>query len=127
MPKATPRGTDRRVNRHSSETNMRWAIGLRYLLRSIAARVGIFLCTQWNIDMINRAAKSLSRILGLWSSMFAHQPALLPFPVTILFGLALVRCFLALRQRQFQLRLALAVEIDRQRHNRHPLAHHGRI
>ena len=40
-PSATPRGTLRRVKRHSSGVRNRCAIGWRYLLRAICSRVGM--------------------------------------------------------------------------------------
>ncbi len=40
-PRATPRGTLRRVKRHSSGDRKRCAIGARYLFRAMSSRVGI--------------------------------------------------------------------------------------
>ncbi len=45
-PSATPRGTDRRVKRHSDGSSTRCATGARMRLRSIDSRVGQLACHQ---------------------------------------------------------------------------------
>ena len=51
-----------------------------------------------------------------------QQPALLPVPVALLLGFALVVQLLALGQRDLQLRAALGVEVHLERHEGHALA-----
>src|SRR5918993_693908 len=56
------------------------------------------------------------------STVLAHQPLLIPLPVALLDGLALVVDLLAPRQRQLDLRPAGRVEVDRQRDQSQALA-----
>src|SRR5207342_1720884 len=53
--------------------------------------------------------------------LVAHQAALLPVPIALLLGLALVVQFLALGEAEFDLGDAPRVEIELERHHRHPL------
>src|SRR3546814_12414938 len=56
------------------------------------------------------------------SAAIPEQAPLFALPVAFLDRLALVVGLLALGERQFDLGAAARVEIDRQRHQRHPLA-----
>src|SRR4029450_5433101 len=100
-PAKTPRGTDRRVKRHSSLCRMRSPNGFSQGLRSTSSREGAFL---WR----KRCQK-----FGLLA-MLPQKPALFPFPVAFFDRLALVMGFLALRQRNFDFRTPPRVEIDAQ-------------
>src|SRR3990170_203240 len=110
-PTATPRGTERRVKRHSSEWRMRSPNGFSQRLLSISSRVGA--CRP-----IKRRKKA--EMLA----MLAQQPALLALPVALFFRVPLVVHFLAPRDRQLDLGPAAAVKVNRQRDERQALAGH---
>src|SRR5689334_7149415 len=102
MPSATPRGTDRRVKRHSAGARTRCATGRRTRLCSNVSRLGRL-----------RDIHPLIRAQSPISAPIAEEPALLALPVPFLDGVALVMRLLALRQREFDLCPPPAIEIDR--------------
>src|SRR3546814_5956280 len=108
-PIATPRGTERRVKRHSSLLRIRPAKGRIQRCSASSSRLGAFFASH----RPNR------------STMVAHQAGLLPLPVLLFFMLALVVGLAPFGQRQFDLRAAAAVEIDGKGHERHALAGDG--
>src|SRR5690606_30727170 len=141
-PSATPRGTERRVKRHSSERSTRLANGRMKRLRAICSRVGMFLRSQSASHVLERksimippltwaaggklasgpSARRAPRRAASPSAPLAQQPRLVALPVAVLDGLSLVVGLLALRQGELDLRPPSRVEVDRQRDQRHPLA-----
>src|SRR3546814_8275325 len=111
MPSATPRGTDRRVKRHSDGARIRCATGFRRRLRAMCSRVGM--CRRTQAPIAEDAPTSAA---------IPEQAPLFALPVAFLDRLALVVGLLALGKRQFALGAAARVEIDRPRHQRHTLA-----
>src|SRR5690606_3479203 len=133
-PAATPRGTERRVKRHSSGRSTWRANGRTRRLLSSCSRVGACSRIQsarkvldLKLVIVSYSPCAAEPVLASppcpsGSSSFTHQPRLCALPVALLDRLPLVVGLLALRQRQLDLGPSAAVEVDRQRDHRHPLA-----
>src|SRR5690606_2672549 len=141
-PSATPRGTERRVKRHSSDRSTRPANGRMKRLCSICSRVGMLLRNQSASQVLERKSIMIPRQpcaggAGLasrhspnrWtrstprpSAALAHQPRLVALPVAVFDDLSLVVGLLALGEGQLDLGAPPAVEVDRERDQRHALA-----
>src|SRR5438309_4106100 len=103
-PSATPRGTDRRLRRHSEGCRRCGAKGRSSRYWSIVSRVGTWPFSQ-------RTSGRLA------SAIASKQPLLLPLPVPFLHRLALVVLLLAAGERHLDLRAPAAVEINGQRND----------
>src|SRR3546814_12265824 len=110
MPSATPRGTDRRVKRHSDGARIRCATGFRRRLRAMCSRVGM--CRRTQAPIAEDAPTSAA---------IPEQAPMFALPVAFLARLSLVFGLLSLGERQFVLGPAPRVEIDVTVHPLQPL------